>query len=58
MLQLAAWQEIDGDTIAGLLHEATRHFPYPVQVKVGAGYLVVADYTIWKEKILKRQRDT
>lgn len=58
MLQLEIWQEIDGDTITGVLYEATRHFPRPVQVKLETGYLVVADYTIWKEKILKRQRDT
>lgn len=56
MLQLDVWQKIDGDTIVGLLDEATRQFPHPVQVKLGKGYVVVADYTIWKEKILKQQR--
>jgi len=55
MVQLEAWQEIDGDTIVGLLHEATRQFPQPVQVELETGYLVVADYAIWKEKVLRRQ---
>ncbi|MEZ4727599.1 MAG: hypothetical protein R3E79_10750 [Caldilineaceae bacterium] len=57
MVQLAAWQEIDGDTIAGLLQQATRHFPQPVQVELGSGSIVVADYAIWKRKILRRQQN-
>ncbi|MEZ4870127.1 MAG: hypothetical protein R3C14_52850 [Caldilineaceae bacterium] len=57
MVQLAAWQEIDGDTIAGLLQQATRHFPQPVQVELASGSIVVADYAIWKEKVLRRQQN-
>jgi hypothetical protein len=55
MIQLEAWHEIDGDTIAGLLQEATRHFPLPVHVELAAGSIVVADYTIWKQKVLRQQ---
>jgi|LakMenEpi03Aug12_release.lakeMendotaPanAssembly.Ray.scaffolds.fasta_scaffold325449_1 hypothetical protein len=56
MVQLEAWHEIDGETIAGLLQEATRHFPLPVQVELATGSIVVADYTVWKQKVLRQQR--
>ena len=56
MVQLTAWYEIDGDTIAGLLQEATRLFPLPVQVELATGSIVVADYAIWKQKVLRQQR--
>ena len=55
MVQLAAWETIDGDTIFGLLREATRHFPLPVQVELESGNVVVVDYAIWKAKILRQQ---
>jgi len=56
MVQLEAWDEIDGDTIAGLLQEATHHFPLPVHVELATGSIVVADYAIWKQKVLRQQR--
>lgn len=55
MLQLAAWETIDGDTIKGLLQEATRRFPHPVQVEFASGTVVIVDYAVWKAKILRQQ---
>lgn len=55
MVQLAAWETIDGDTIDGLLDEAIRYFPQPVQVTLDSGKVVVVDYAIWKAKILRQQ---
>ena len=55
MVQLAAWETIDGDTINGLLYEATKQFPRPVQVELDTGSVVVVDYAIWKAKILRQQ---
>lgn len=56
MLQLAAWNEIDGDTIVGLLNEATRYFPAPVLVRLEQGTIVIAEYGVWKEKVLSSQQ--
>lgn len=56
MIQLEAWHQIDGDTIAGLLNEATRHFPQPVQVELKTGSIVIVDYEIWKQKVLRQQQ--
>ena len=55
MVQLAVWETIDGDTINGLLYEATKQFPRPVQVALDTGSVVVVDYAIWKAKILRQQ---
>ena len=57
MLQVEAWQQIDGETIAGLLAEATQHFPSPVAVTLPAGTVVIADYALWKQKVFQRQRE-
>lgn len=55
MLQLEAWEQIDGDTIIGLLQTVTQHFPYPVRVKLDQGTVVITDYEVWKRKIRQRQ---
>ncbi|MFQ5856665.1 MAG: hypothetical protein ACE5LU_13595 [Anaerolineae bacterium] len=55
MLQLATWEQIDGETITSLLAEATRHFPQPARVELERGSVVIADYNVWKQKVLQRQ---
>jgi hypothetical protein len=57
MLQLAAWNQIDGETITSLLAEATRHFPQSALIELEQGSVVIADYNLWKQKILQRQRE-
>ena len=57
MLQLAAWDQIDGETITSLLAEATRHFPQPARIQLEAGSVVIADYNLWKQKVLQRLSD-
>jgi len=57
MLQLAAWNQIDGETITSILTEATRHFPQPALIELERGSVVIADYNLWKQKILQRQRE-
>lgn len=47
---------IDGDTVAALLHEVTDHFPAPVLVTLEQGVVVIAEYEVWKEKVLSHQR--
>lgn len=57
MLQLEAWEQIDGDTIIGLLQNVTQHFPHPVRVELDQGAVVITDYEVWKRKIRRRQGD-
>ncbi|MBI1926058.1 hypothetical protein HYR99_17625 [Candidatus Poribacteria bacterium] len=57
MLQLAAWEQIDGETITSLLAEATRHFPQPVRIELELGSVIIADYNLWKQKVLQKQRE-
>jgi hypothetical protein len=56
MLQLTTWNKIDGDTIVGLLNEATKYFPAPVLVTLDQGTLVIVEYGVWKEKVLTQQQ--
>lgn len=56
MLQLEAWGQIDGDTVAALLREATQLFPTPVQVEIAGKQVVITDYAVWKAKVLQRQQ--
>lgn len=55
MLQEAAWEEIDGETVAAMLREATSHFPLPARVTLDNGTVVIADYEVWKAKVLQHQ---
>jgi len=57
ILQLAAWNQIDGETITSLLAEATRHFPQPALIELERGSVIIADYNLWKQKILQRQHE-
>ena len=56
MLQLDAWAQIDGDTLAALLRDVTQLFPTPVQVEINGKKLVVTAYAVWKAKVLRRQQ--
>ena len=55
MLKPAAWNQIDGNTVTKLLEEAAEAFPSPVRVELDVGPIVVADYEVWKEKVLLYQ---
>jgi hypothetical protein len=55
MLQVTAWDEIDGDTIEALLSNTTFHFPSPVSVTLEMGTVVIVDYEVWKAKVVERQ---
>ncbi len=46
MLQLEAWEQIDGDTIVGALRNVTQHFPHPVRVELDQGTVVITDYAL------------
>ncbi|MEZ4737417.1 MAG: hypothetical protein R3E79_60850 [Caldilineaceae bacterium] len=56
MLQLDAWAQIDGDTVAALLREATQLFPTPVQIEIAGKPIVITEYAVWKAKVLRRQQ--
>lgn len=56
MLKPEAWSQIDGGTITAILEEATYVFPSAALVELEGGKIVVADYAIWKTKVLHRQR--
>jgi len=56
MLQLDAWAQIDGDTVAALLREVTQLFPTPVQIEINGKQLVITEYAVWKIKVLRRQQ--
>jgi hypothetical protein len=58
MLQPPAWDEINGDTIAGTLETVVTQFPHPVRIKQGIHELVALDYSEWKERILRLQGES
>jgi hypothetical protein len=55
MLQPSAWEQINGDTVAGDLETLAQHFPAPVSVQQCGHNLVILDYGEWKRRILRRQ---
>jgi hypothetical protein len=48
MLQLSAWDEINGNTVTGTLTSVVTQFPNPVRIKQGIHELVALDYDLWK----------
>lgn len=57
MLKPEAWNQINGDTIEMLLEDAAQAFPMPASVQLEVGKIVVADYQVWKTKVLSRQQE-
>ena len=51
----AAWEQINGDTVAGELETLIHQFPAPVSIQHRGQDLVVLDYDEWKRRILRRQ---
>jgi hypothetical protein len=50
-----AWRRINGETVSGDLARAAQWLPQIVGVTFLGYDLVVADYEVWKQKILQRQ---
>lgn len=55
LMQLYAWDQINGDTIKTILEEATKQFPSPVMVEIEDRPLVIMEYNVWKERVLQKQ---
>ncbi len=55
MLQMSAWEQINGDTVPGDLTALTQHYPAPVAITHRGHRLVVLDYEEWKRRVLRRQ---
>ena len=51
----SAWRSIDGDTIGSDLTRAAELLPQVVNVTFLGYNLVIADYEVWKQKVLQRQ---
>ena len=49
------WHEIDGDTIAITIEEATDVFPKVAHVTFADGRLIVIGYEAWKARLLAQQ---
>ena len=49
------WESIDGKTIDCLLTEVLSVLPQPARIQSGQTVFIVADYTVWKEKVRVRQ---
>jgi hypothetical protein len=58
MLQPLAWDEINGDTVAGRLETIVTQFPHPVRIKQGIHELVALDYVEWKGRMLRLQGES
>jgi hypothetical protein len=58
MLKPSTWDIINGDTISGSLDTIAQHFPAPVRIRHRGHTLIVLDYTMWKQRILRYQGDT
>ena len=57
MLKPFAWEKINGDTVETTLDEATKLFPTPALVQIENRPIVLIDYNVWKERVLKQQQD-
>jgi hypothetical protein len=52
-----AWHGINGKTVRGDLARAAQLLPRVVGVTFLGYHLVVADYPVWKQKVLHRQQE-
>ena len=48
LMHSSAWDQINGDTIKGILEEATKQFPVPVMVQIEDRPIVIMEYNVWK----------
>ncbi len=55
LLQLQAWNTIDGDTVLGHLDAVMEQLPAPVRIQHRGRELVVIGYEEWKRRILRLQ---
>ena len=55
MLQPAAWEQIDGDTVVEDITALTRQPLTPVAITHHRHHLVTLDYEEWKRRVLRRQ---
>lgn len=56
MLKSSAWEQINGDTVKTTLDEATKLFPAPALIQIENRPIVLIDYNVWKERVLKQQQ--
>lgn len=54
-LKSDVWEEIDGATVAVALEQAAEIFPAVARITYRGVELIVADYEVWKEKVLIKQ---
>ena len=52
-----AWERVNGQTVSGELAQAAQLLPRIVGVTFLGYHLVVADYAVWKQKVLHRQQE-
>jgi len=57
VLTRQAWHRINGDPVSGQIANAAQWLPQTVAVTFLGYDLVVADYRVWKDKILQRQQE-
>lgn len=57
MMRQAMWNVIDGDTVLAALGHLTEVLPAAARVEWAGIEVVVVDYTLWKQKVLRRQSD-
>jgi hypothetical protein len=57
LLSADAWHRINGETVNGDLTQASHLLPQVVRTTFLGYELVVADYEIWKQKILQQQQE-
>jgi hypothetical protein len=53
----AAWEKIDGDTVEGQLSDLLDLLPKPVALCQDNTTLIVVEYSMWKQLVLKAQRE-
>ena len=57
MMNEAAWQEINGDTVIATLEEASSLFPQAIQVRYADILWIIVDYNVWKQQVKTQQQE-
>jgi len=55
--QPSAWKKINGGTVKGRLNTLLTLLPRPVELRQGRFTLIVVEYTEWKRRILRAQKE-